>query len=416
MNTAINAGIQSAGFKKYDYKNIALNARLNNGNIESNGSVNDPNLQLNYSATANLQGKYPAIDATLILDTAQLYALNLYKDTVNASFMAYVKALSLDPKNLDMYALIDSSKINFKNKSYSLDTIALKANTSDGNNNLSFNSPIADIKANGNFEYDKLSASVMQYADKYYNITDTVIANGSPQQISFEGLIKEHPLVKDLVPALEYNNIDFKGSYTSAGEDSALNLSVNLPYLVYNTNSIRSGSINIATFNEAINAQVAFDTLNVNANRFFAAKITAKAMGDSLSVDVATQDDKKTDRYSLGATIVKNDEAYLFSLKNNLLLNYQKWNVANNNKITYSPDGILVNNFVLSSDSAIISAASKENILNSPINISIESFDIKNIAALANSDTLLASGIVNAKFSLSEFDKKLPAFTGNAEI
>ncbi|MBI3882750.1 MAG: hypothetical protein HY305_00605 [Sphingobacteriales bacterium] len=137
MQSVIKADVKSIGFKKYEYKNISLNADLNRGNVISNGSVNDSNLQLNFNATANVGGKYPRdVEATIVLDTVQLKKLNLYKENFAASFKTYIKAENLDPENLNVYVVIDSSKLKINNKNYVLDSIVAIAKKSDNVNDL----------------------------------------------------------------------------------------------------------------------------------------------------------------------------------------------------------------------------------------------------------------------------------------
>ena len=416
MNSVIKGTVQSVGFKKYDYKNIVLNANLVNGDIKTDGSIDDPNIKLNYTATANVKGKYPIVETTLIVDTVQLKQLNFYSDTLNASFSAYLKAADLDPEKMDVIARIDSSKINVKNKLFRLDSIIAKAKTTNGINDVSLASPLADIVAKGKFQYDKIGPSLLQYIDKYYNLTDTVIKNSPPQQISFSGTIKKSPLVTSLVEGFDYDNIPFSGSYSSNERDSALKLKASIPFLLFKTNRVSNSIIDISSHNDLIAGAVSFDTLHFGSNFFYKTAINAKVAGDSLSISATIKDLKNKDRFALGADISQKNKAYTFSLKDTLLLDYKKWNVARNNRIEYSPKGILVNNFLLSNDSTTIAVKSRENILNSPIDVVIDNFKIKDITSMVNSDTLLASGIIDGKFSVSEFDKKLPAFTGNLQV
>lgn len=413
MNAVVKATVQKVELKKYEYKNIVFNANLKSGDIVSDGSIDDPNIKLHYDATANVNGQYPSVQANLQLDTIQLKSLNLYPDTLNASFNAVLKANNLSPDSMDIYAMIDSSRLTIKDKRYALDSIIAKAGTSNGVNNISLVSPMADIVANGKFAYDKIGPSLLQYVDKYYNVTDTVIREVPPQQISFSGTIKKSPVVEGLVDGFTYENIAFKGSYASNAQDSALQLNATVPSLVYKTNSVSNGTVDIASLNKNISGAINFDTLHFGSNSFYKTAVIAAVAGDSLSITASTKDVKNINRFVIGADITQKNNGYTFSLKDTLLLNYKNWVVAPDNKITYSPDGILVNNFLVRYDSSRIAAASRENVLNSPIDVTISNFKIRDITSMINSDTLLASGIINGKFSISEFDKKLPAFTGN---
>lgn len=416
MNAVIKTNVQKVGFKKYDYKNILLNAVLKNGDIESNGSIDDQNIKLQYNATANVKDQYPSIQTNIKVDTIQLKPLNLYPDTLNASFNAVLKATDLNPASMDVYAKIDSSKLTIHSQRYALDSIIAKAKTTNGVNAISLVSPLADIKANGKFAYDKIGSSLLSYIDKYYHITDTVLQNTAPQQISFDGVIKKNAVVESLAAGFEYDNIIFKGSFSSNESDSALQLKANVPYLVYKTNRISNGTIDITSLNNNISGAINFDTLHFGTNSFYKTAINATVAGDSLSIAALTKDSKNTDRFAIGAYITQQNKGYTFTLKDSLLLDYKKWIVAPNNKVTWSPEGILVKNLLVQFNGSKLSAASRENMLNSPIDVIIDNFKIKDITSMINSDTLLASGTINGKFSIAEFNKKLPAFTGNIKV
>ncbi len=417
MKSMIKVDIQSAGYNKYDYQNVSVDAALDNGMIKSTGDINDPNLKLNYTAAANVKNTYPAdVEASVQVDTIQLGKLNWYKDSLNASFRLYVKAPNTDPQNLDAFAYVDTSRITINNKGYVLDSIVAKAVTTNGSNDVTLHSPFADVKATGKFQYDKIGQSISQYIDKYYNIGNTPATSLPPQQIAFEGQIKKHPLVTDLVKGLQYENIPFKGSYASQGGDSALNLTATVPYFLYETYAVSNGNINIVTVNDRIKGIVNFDTLRFANNIFYKTDITANAANDSLGIAMMTKDARNVNRFGIGANIKIDNEQYTFSLKPDLLLNYKQWNVAPNNRIVYSPQGILVNNFSISSDSASITANSTGTALNSPVDVTIDNFNIREIAAFVSRDTLLASGILDGKFTISDFNKQLPSFTGNLAL
>ena len=416
MNASIKANVERIGLHQYNYQNLLLDANLNNGAIKSNGIINDPNVQLSYAATANVNAKYPTLETTLRVDTIQLLPLHLYNDTLNASFTAYLKAADLDPEKMDIYALVDSSKINVGNKLYALDSIVAAAKNIDGINTLYLKSQLADIDANGRFQYNKIAPSLLQYIDGHYNITDTVFGVINPQQISFKGIIKKDPIIESFAKGLDYGTIPFEGSFASNVTDSALLLKLNMPFLQYKGNRITNGNVELKTLNSKIAVFVNSDTLQFGNNMLYKTAVNAVVAANNLNIAAVTKDQKDRDRFAIATDIARKGAGYTFSLSDTLLLNYKKWAVARDNSVQYSPEGIVVKYFFISNDSSSIAAASKQQILNSPIDVTINNFKIRDITSMINSDTLLASGIIDAKFTVSEFNKKLPAFTGNIEV
>ena len=418
MQSDITASVKQLQYNKYNYQNAKIAANLNGGIIKSKGEINDENLKLNYDIDANVQNEYPAVNGFVRVDTARLKELNLYKDTLNFSLTANIKADNLKPRSLDVNTIIDSVKMQVGQGFYQLDSVSLIASSASGKDSINFYAPFANIQAAGAFDYDKIGDAVVQYVNHYYKISDSVTNNKlADQQIVFKGLIKEHPLLTGIIPGLKtFDDINFNGSFASANTDSALNLVMTIPYLSYSDKTVGNGNINIASKNEALNYKISFDTLRNAGTVFYGTNINGAAAKDSVSFNFITQDNKKKDWFGLKASLFAKNDNYTFRLKDSLLLNYERWKVDADNYINYSPSGLIVHNFLISSDTASISIKSRQETANSPIDIAIDNFNLKSISSIINQDTVFVAGILDAKMEVNDLNKKLPAFTGNLTI
>ena len=419
MRSSVKADVASLEYNKYNYHHTLINADFKNGVVVSSGNINDSSLRLAYTLNADVSNRYPLINATLNVDTAQLQKLHLYKDTLNFSGHAIIQSKSLKPRSLDAALFLDNAKLQFGKNSFLLDTVSLIATSANGIDSINLKAPFADIRAGGAFDYDKVGVSLQQYISKYYrfpNQTSSAAAIAD-QQLAFFGTIKKSPVVTSLVPGLyDFDDINFSGNYTSANTDSALNFSATVPRLHYQKNIISKGAVDIASKNERINYAVKFDTLHTSSNVLYATSIAGAAAHDSIAVNAITKDNKNKDWFGISGDAFVKQDVYSFRLKNNLLLNYEKWNVAPDNYISYSDKGIIVNNFLINSDTAKISVKSRALIPGSPIDIDVANFNLKSISTLTSGDTLFAAGILNIDASVSDLDKPLPAFTGKASV
>ncbi|MEO6252274.1 MAG: translocation/assembly module TamB domain-containing protein [Ferruginibacter sp.] len=418
MQSDITASVKQLQYNKYNYRNAEITTKFNAGIIDSKGSINDPNLKLQYDLRTNVQNQYPSINGFVNVDTAKLQQLNLYNDTLNFSLYANIQANSLQPRSLDINTVIDSVRMQLGKDFYLLDSISLIASSAGGRDSVNFYAPFASLQANGAFDYDKVGDAVVQYVNHYYKITDSVSTkNIREQQIVFKGLIKNHPLVTALVPGLKtYEDISFNGNFTSADTDSALNLVMSVPYLAYDTYALRNGDINIASKNERINYDIKFDTLNYTGTTFYGTVLDGSAAKDSILFNVITQDNKAKDWFGLKASLYAKDKTYSFSLKDSLLLNYERWEVAGDNYIKYSPDGLIIHDFLITSDTSRIFVNSRQEIANSTIDVLINNFNLKSVSSVLNNDTVLVAGIMDANVEVNDLNKTIPAFTGNLTI
>lgn len=420
MQSDIAANVKRFDFKGYSYSNVDLNANVNGGIVKAIGTANDPNAALSFDVVANIKNEYPTVAGNIQIDTMQLQNLNLYDSVFNFSGLVKLDIRSLIPRKLDADVYIDGLSMQYADTRYFVDTIALNASNQNGIDSIQFTAPFASLSAGGAFDYDKIGISLQQYINNYYTlptVTTKLPAAYAQQQIGFKGNIQEHPLVKAFVPGLvTYKDIDFSGSYNSNVADSALNLNVNIPSLQYQAYTLSKGKIDIQSTNAQIGYDITFDTLNTGTKLLYGTFIRGAAAKDSISLNARTQDDKNRDWFGLAGTASVKADEYNFSLKDSLILNYENWNVQKDNFISYNQQGILAQNVRLSNDSSIISINSESAVRNSPIDIDIKDFDLATISSLASGDTLLASGVMNVTAKVSDFNKKLPAFTGVAEI
>lgn len=418
MRSSITADVASVGYNRYNYKNALINAELNNGVVKSTGKINDDNLKLNYDLDANVKNQYPTVSGSIRIDTARLHALNLTKDTLNLSMSAVIDSKSLQPRSLDASVLIDSLRMQSGTKFYQLDSASLIASSANGVDSIVMKAPFADIRAGGAFDYDKIGASLQNYVNNYYKIPGYVPAPNIPQQqFAVKGVIRQSPIITGLVPGLNaYSDINFSGSYASADTDSALNFNATIPMVSYTTTRLANGTIGINSKNGRINYAASFDTLTTAGNVLYASRVSGGAAKDSISLTAITKDEAKRDWFGLSGSAYVKDDTYSFRMQDTLILNYERWNVAPDNYISYSPKGIIVNNLLLTSDTAKISLRSQQPVANSPIDIDIDNFNLRSISSIVNKDTTLIAGILDVKASVSDLDKALPGFTGTASV
>ena len=172
---------------------------------------------------------------------------------------------------------------------------------------------------------------------------------------------------------------------------------------------------NIFLENE-ISSQPLFDTMYISTDLLFQT-LKKGFIGNDTIVLVATSNDvNNIARHRITGKLFSKDKYFSFSITDSLLLNYERWYVSPKNNIRYVPGGVVVTDFILTKDSAGISAVSQQNTAGSPIVVSFQNFDLRNIFTAFSKDTSLANGIVNGEMLMSDFDKKLPALTGNLDV
>ena len=222
--------------------------------------------------------------------------------------------------------------------------------------------------------------------------------------------------MRTFLPSLtELKPIILNGTFAS---DSGWNLSVNSPHVIYGGSIINDANINAETKNGAL----AFSTSvrqfkNGGAISVYATTLSGTIEHSNIKFTLNIKDQKSVDKYNLDASLsAKSDNNYSFSLKpGNLLLNYNKWNINEDNSIQYGNSGISAHNFILNQGDQQLGLNSLDSTGNSPLRIAFKNFNIATLTGFIESDSLLVNGLLNGNAVVKNIQTQ-PTFTTDLSI
>jgi hypothetical protein len=419
MQASVKGDLDKFAYNQYVYNNVLLDARFNKGLMDATGSINDTAARLQFSATANLHDRYPTVNASLDIDTLRLQALHFTDSLLDLSGKLSLRADNLQPHRLSASLLVDTFNIRTSTTLIPLDSVSLVASSANGIDSIKLNAPFAKFDAGGNFEYDKLPASLQQYIRNYYQLPGKFeITDSLPlQQLAFNGTIIPHPLFEAVNPELKIKEvISLDGSFYSDAADSALNMNIKTAAVAYGDNTLSNALFTVRSSSDLISNRLQFDTLQSGGNTFYQSDLNANLGQDRIYLNASTKDKKGKDWFGIKGYAALMEDVYRLRITDTVLLNHEDWIAASDNYIEYSPAGLVVNNFLITSDTARIFIQSEQEKPNSPIAINIDNFNLSNLSSLVSSDTVFLSGILDVKARVDELDQPLPAFAGDATI
>lgn len=419
MKSAIAADIKKFDFKKYSYNNIFIESALNNGSIESKGRVNDENVRMFYDLAADIKADYPIINAFIDIDTVRMKELGLVDDLFNLSAKISLTSKSFMPRKLDASMIIDKLIVTNSAGTHPFYATSLNASSSNGIDSIVLTGPFVELRAGGAFDYDQIAGAVEQHISRYIKIPGRTVTNDTykQQDLSFAGFIQHDSVFNTLMPGLHYfDPIIFSGKFKKNTDNQELFFSAQTKHVSYSNNEIGNFSFHINTDEEKLSADILIDSIKNENIDFYKTSLNTEAANELLSFNIKTKDHKLKDWFGLSGLIDFDGESYTFSMRDKVLLNYEKWNTNSDNFIKYSPEGIYVHNFNLTSDTSKIYLNSEKDFADSPVLLEIDNFNLKNISTFIRADSNFSSGILDAKLLISELDKATPAFEGTADI
>jgi hypothetical protein len=400
MVSTMKMNVFSAYVQGYNYQNLAVEARLDRGHINAAADMHDPNLTFRLDGSALMKGTYPAVQATLILDSVNLQALHLYSGDLRIHGRAAANLPSTNPDAL--LGTIDISDLIISNagKRYALyDTTHIAATEAADGRHITIRSPALSAEIAGQYKLTEIATAVQHTINRYYRIPGFRDGRFAPENWTLNATLYPAPLLFSFLPEMKgSDSIKTSVSYNSNAED--LKLAIGAPKIIYGTSRVDSLTVRAATGNTLAYAISAHGISNPNF-RVHHTSITGDIANNQATTAIDIRDAANTSQYQLGATLNQTSgNGFRVSLAPNLMLDYDRWNVGADNFVRYDDAGLIVHNLSLSSGAQTIAANSIAERPEAPIDIRFTNFEISTITKLANQDSALAGGVINGTAQL----------------
>jgi hypothetical protein len=412
-NLQLSGDIVKANVKGYLYQNLALSATANNGRYTAKASMKDPNIHFSLDGGADMNKKYPSVNATLMIDSINLQKLNFSKNPllVHGKMVANVPTANLDYLNANI--LLTNLIISQKTQVSRLDTVSLVSTANADSSTIKLKAPMLYAHMAGKYQLTKVGAALQDVTDKYFN---TAIAKASaktkprysPQQFSFDIHLVKTPVAAQMVPSLKkLDPVLVTGHFNSQTGDLVVNGS--MPGVVYGTTTINNLKLAVNTGNNALNYSLTVDELKASSSLdLLNTSITGNALNDKLNISLQVRDAAKKERYRLAGVFSILPKEYQFSfLQNGLVLDYTPWAVNADNALEFGSRGITAKDFSITNGGQVLSVNSDSQEMNSPVTVDFRNFKIETLTRIAQQDSLQAGGVINGNAHISDFQKAM---------
>jgi hypothetical protein len=440
-NIKFNGNLANAYVKGYTYKNLVIKGTSHNGAYTAVARMKDPNINFGLDAKANLNKKYPSVTATLNVDSVNLKNLNFSKTEMRFHGKIVADVPTADPDYLNANIQATDLLVVNGTQRIKLDTISLISTANADSSTLLLETPIMRAHMAGKYKLTQIGDAVQDVINKYFN---TAIAGGqqvavttkdakgktiktgktkpvvkakySPQQFVFDAKFVKTPLLTQFVPDLKtLDPVLLNGSFNS--ESGELMVKGSIPKVVYGTNVVNRGSLNINTTNNMLNYNLSVDEVKVGSSvDLLYTSISGSAQNNKLGISLQVRDATKKERFRVAGTFSVLPDQYQFSFnQDGLLLDYMPWAVSADNFLQYGKKGILAHNFTITNNNQVLSVNSSSQEFNSPLDIKFNNFKIEAITKMAKQDSLQVGGTINGDAHISNV-QTAPVFTAAINV
>ncbi|RCH56561.1 translocation/assembly module TamB [Mucilaginibacter hurinus] len=418
---AFNGNVSSAYVKGYNYRNLVLKGTASNGSYVANALMRDPNISFALSAKANMNKKYPAVNATLSLDSIDLQALKFVKDPLRLHGKLVADVPTADPDYLNADIILTDLLMVQKGQRIKLDTVSLVSTATADSSTLHLKAPMLTAHMAGKYTLTGIAPAMQDLVNKYFN---TAIASGvkpaaakyPPQQFTFNIKLVKTPLTTQLVPDLKtLDPVVFNGRFNSQAGELVVNGSA--PKIVYGTQEINNLALAVNTGNNALNYNVSVDEVKVSSSiNILYTTISGNLQNDKLTTSLQVRDRERKERYRIAGVLSVLPQQYQFSfVPEGLLLDYMPWSVNADNALQFGAKGILARNFTITNANQVLSVNSNPQQPNAPIDVRFNNFRIETLTKIAQQDSLQVGGVINGNANISNLQAS-PVFVADMNI
>ncbi|RYE35655.1 MAG: translocation/assembly module TamB, partial [Sphingobacteriaceae bacterium] len=225
LNGQLNAKIKYLDFNKYRYSNLAVNGNFKKKNFDGAVLVNDPNLNLNFKGSVNLNPALPVFHFVSDIKGAKLNKLHFLKDTiaVDAVFSSDFSGNSID--NINGNVLLKQIRLVNPTNNYLVDSLYFAAEGKGRERELTLKSSLADGSLKGDYDLNTLPSYFKTLVKKYIPSLKTKFVSPKPQNFAFRLDLKNlDPVTTLFMPKLKIpEQGTFVGNFNSNKNTATLN-------------------------------------------------------------------------------------------------------------------------------------------------------------------------------------------------
>jgi hypothetical protein len=421
LNLQFNGDIEKAYVKGYNYQHLMLNGTARNGNYTAKARMKDPNINFTLDGKADMNKKYPSINATLLIDSINLQKLNLTTGPMLIHGKMVANVSTADPDYLNGTIRITDLLVAQKGQVIKLDSVSIVSTANADSSTIKIKAPMLYAHMAGKYKLTEIGTAITDVTNKYFN---TTIAKASakakpaysPQQFVFDIHVVKTPYTDKLIPALKkLDPVLINGRFDSQKGDLVVNGS--MPRIVYGTINISNMKLAVNTANNALNYSLTADNVKASSSvNLLNTSITGSAQNDKLNVSLQVRDAAKKERYRIAGVFSILPDEYQFSfLQNGLLFNYVPWAVNTDNALQFGSKGIMAKDFTITNTNQVLSINSDSQEMNAPITVDFKNFKIETLTRMAQQDSLQIGGVINGDAHLNNLQKSM-TFTAGLNI
>ena len=360
LDAMMNGEVQQFTFNGYNYQHLLVDGSFKKKMFTGKIKLNDENLNLDFTGLVDLSQDIPVYNFHATIEEAKLHQL---KFTDSLYILSTQLDLNMRGDNIDNfigYAIAINTTFTRPDQSLMLDTVFLNINEISGKKHFVLASGLGTATFAGNIALTKLPASFLSFLDYYFpSLPVEQELFPAIQDFDFEIVLHDvSPVLDFFLPAWKgLNHSILHGHFNSIKH--AITFTGTIPSFSYRSMLVDTLDIEATTINERLHFSVISSYLSAGDSMIILhPAIKAAIAGDSAAVDLSAANFNGNSYLNLKTLFTGDSAGFMVKvLPSDLVLNSNRWNVSEDNFITYADQRLRFNNFTISHDDQSLSVS-----------------------------------------------------------
>jgi len=324
-------------------------------------------------------------DSDIEIDKIELQELNLMDEFFEISGQV---GFGFEYQNESLFnSRIEASGVDLKKlqNQYKVDQLKFSARVNPEESDFYLHSDFLDASLTGNTRLNELDSAILDHIDLYLSLPDTIISS-KDFRFDFDLKLKQAGFFTDfLIPGLHALELEKCQMHYNDAEDR-LDAQIQIPKISYENIELSELTFLFDTQADSAMASLNLSEVSLNSNSISNLGMKSVFEKDFARMSLYSKDSENRIHYQLSYSIDFMDSIYkIFINPDNLLINYKKWSIPEDNSLTLSKNQIRANSTQISNDNEVLSLTSTED----EIKLNFKDFKLSNFTDLITLDTAL---------------------------
>lgn len=414
-NTRFTGKISSTTIRHYHYHDLAVDGTLADQKATLHSAINNTAVHFELQASADLAHKFPALRMDWQVDTLDLHAMGLTKDTLQFKGHLAAQFDDTNPDSLQGTLRVTQMDLLRGQQHIVTDSVVLLAAREDDREHIQLHTEMADLDLNGHYLLTQIPTALEHTISNYYHLNGFKDTTFMAEDWTLRMQLRTSPLVLTFVPSLRGTDT-VGGVLTYNSDHNDLRLGLRTPRLVVGTQYLQGLNISAGTADSSLRYAITMADGHGGGLLLYKTAVYGAVADNHLTTTLLLKDKNDKDRYRLAGILEQQNNATKFSFDpDSLLLNYDRWQVSRDNFIQYDPTGVMAHHFTISNNGDSLSLNSQGTTGAAPLEVSFDNFRLSTLSRLANQDSVIADGVMNGTAEVKNVTTN-PVFTSDLKI